>query len=178
MDLGASALGVAVPPERDGEPVRVVATFTPDLHALVDRLVAGHSDTVARASTGSYRVPIVALLAPRGLTPSLVHARQVKTAPGRQTDGNDAPWLQKLHARGLWQASFRPAAELCIVRTLRRHRAGLIEPRAPPSLHLPKALTLMDLQLREGLTASTGLTGQAILRALGQGARDPLTLAQ
>ena len=54
MDIGASAIGVAVPPERDAEPVRVFETFTPDLHALVDWLVACHIDTVAMESTGIY----------------------------------------------------------------------------------------------------------------------------
>jgi hypothetical protein len=34
MDSGARAMVVAVPPERDAEPVRVLATLTPALHAL------------------------------------------------------------------------------------------------------------------------------------------------
>jgi transposase len=54
MDIGASAIVVAVPLERDAEPVRVFETFTPDLHALVDWLVACHIDTVAMESTGIY----------------------------------------------------------------------------------------------------------------------------
>jgi transposase len=65
-----------------------------------------------------------------------------------------------------------------IWRTRLRHRAALIEHRAPHLLHLHKALTLMNIQLSEGLTEITGVTGQAILRAIVQGARDPLKLAQ
>jgi hypothetical protein len=66
---------------------------------------------------------------------------------------------------------------MCLWRTRLRHRAGLIEPRAPPILHLQKALTLVNIQLSEVLTDITGGTGQAVLRAIVQGERAPLTLA-
>jgi transposase len=178
MDIGASALVVAVPPERDAEPVRVFETFTPDLHALVDWLVACQIDTVAMESTGIYWVPIFERLEQQGITPYLVKARPVQTVPGRQTDWNDAQWLQKLHTLGLLHASFRPEAERCILRTLLRHRAGLIEHRAPHILHLQQALKLMNIQLSEVLTAITGVTGQTTLRAIVHGERDPLKLAQ
>ena len=91
---------VAVPPERDAEPVRVWETCTPDLHALGDWLGACHLDTVAMESTGIYGGPSFARLAQQGITPSLVPARQVKTVPGRQPDGHDAAWLQTLPRRG------------------------------------------------------------------------------
>jgi transposase len=178
MDIGASAIVVAVPPDRDAEPVRVFETFTPDLRALVDWLIACHIDTVAMESTGIYWVPIFELLEQHGITPYLVNARHVKTVPGRKTDWNDAQWLQKLHTLGLLHASFRPDAEMCILRTLLRHRAALIEHRAPHILHMQKALKLMNIQLSEVLTDITGVTGQAILRAIVHGERDPLKLAQ
>jgi transposase len=178
MDLGASAIVVAVPPERAAEPVRVFETFTPDLHALVDWLVACQIDTGAMESTGIYGVPICELLEQQGITPYLVNARHVKTVPGRKTDWNDAQWLQKLHTLGLLHASFRPDAEMCLLRTLLRHRAGLIEHRAPHLLHMQTALTLMNIQLREVLTDITGVTGQTIRRAIVHGERDPLKLAQ
>ena len=174
MDIGASAIGVAVPPERDAEPVRVFETFTPDLHALVDWLVQCGIDTGAMESTGVYWVPIFELLEQRGLTPYLVNARHVKTVPGRKSDWNDAQWLQKLHALGLLQGAFRPESEIGILRTLLRHRATLIAHRAPHILHMQKALKLMDLQLSAVLTAITGMTGPAILRAIVTGERDPV----
>jgi transposase len=119
-------------------------------------------------------VPIFELLEQHGLTPYLVKARHVKTVPGRKTDWHDAQWLQKLHTPGLLRASFRPDAEMCILRTLLRHRAALIAHRAPHILHLHKALTRMNIQLSEVLTDITGGTGQAILRAIVPGERDPL----
>lgn len=178
LDIGASAIVVAVPPERDAEPVRVFETFTPDLHALVDWLIQCGIDTVAMESTGVYWVPVFELLEQGGIQPYLVNARHVKTVPGRKSDWNDAQWLQKLHGLGLLHASFRPDAEMRILRTLLRHRAELIEHRAPHILHMQKALKLMNIQLSEVLTDITGVTGQAILRAIVHGERDPLKLAQ
>lgn len=177
LDSGASASGVALPPERDAEPVRVVEPFPPALHALVDGLLPCGIDTVALASTGVYAVPVFARLAPGGIPPSLVNARPVKTVPGRQSDGNEAQWLQKLHGLGLWPAPFRPDAARRSWRTLLRPRAAWIEPRAPHSLHRPQGLTLMPSQLREGLTARPGVTGHALVRASVRGEREPRTLA-
>ena len=112
LDIGSAEIVVAVPPDRDPEPVRVFLTFTPDLHALAAWLVACGIDTVAMESTGVFWIPIYELLEQHGIVPYLVNARHVKTVPGRKTDWNDAQWLQKLHALGLLQASFRPDAEI------------------------------------------------------------------
>jgi transposase len=138
IDIGARELVVAVPTDRDAAAVRALATCTPDLHALVDWLLQGGIDTVARASTGISWVPIFEVLELRGITPDLVTARQVMTGPGSKSDGNDAQWLQKLHTLGLVQDSLRPDAEMWILRTLLRHRAQLIEHRAPISSRCSK----------------------------------------
>ncbi len=54
LDIGSAEIVVAIPPDRDPEPVRVFRTFTPDLHALVAWLVACGIDTVAMESTGVF----------------------------------------------------------------------------------------------------------------------------
>ncbi len=169
---------VAVPPDRDAEPVRVFRTFTPDLHALVAWLVACGIETVAMESTGVFWIPIYELLEQHGILPYLVNARHVKTVPGRKSDWNDAQWLQKLHALGLLQASFRPDAEIRTLRTLVRYRAELIERRAPHINHMIQALKHMNIQLNLVLTDITGVTGLAMLRAIVAGERDPVRLAQ
>jgi transposase len=43
---------------------------------------------------------------------------------------------------------------------------------------MQQALKVMHIQVRDGLTASTGTTGMAIIRAIVAGERDPVTLAQ
>ena len=178
LDIGAETIVVAVPPERDAQPVRAFATFTPDLHALVAWLRACRIDTVVLESTGVYWIPIYELLEHAGIIPHLVNARHVKMVPGRKSDWNDAQWLQKLHALGLLRSSFRPDAEIVALRTLVRYRAELIQHRAPHILHMQKALQQMNLQLERVLSDITGTTGQLILRAIVAGERDPLVLAR
>jgi transposase len=178
LDIGSEEIVVAVPPDRDEQPVRIFATFTPDLLALVEWLVACGSDTVVMESTGVFWVPIYELLEQRGIRPYLVNARHVKSVAGRKSDWNDAQWLQKLHALGLLQGSFRPDAEVRTLRTLVRYRAELIERRAPHINHMIQALKHMNIQLNLVLSDSSGVTGLAILRAIVGGERDPMQLAQ
>jgi len=178
IDIGADEIVVAVPPARDAQPVRVFRTFTPDLHALVAWLLACGIDTVAMESTGVYWVPIYELLEQHGIVPYLVNGRHVKSVPGRKSDWNDGQWLQKLHALGLLAASFRPDAEIAALRTLVRYRAELIAHRAPHILHMQKALQQMNVQLERILSDIMGTTGQAIIRAIVDGERDPVILAQ
>src|SRR5215216_7605529 len=178
LDIGSEMIVAAVPPDRDEQPVRAFATFTPDLHALVAWLLACRIDTVAMDSTGVFWIPIYELLEQHGIVPYLVNARHVKTVPGRKTDWNDAQWLQKLHALGLLQASFRPDGEIRTLRTLVRYRAELIERRAPHINHMIQALKHMNIQLSLVLTDITGKSGLAMLRAIVAGERDPQQLAQ
>jgi len=76
---------------------------------------------------------------------------------------------------GLLQASFRPDAEMALLRAYLRHRAELIQHRAPHILHLQQALHQMNIQLDRVLADITGTTGMAILRAIVAGERDPLS---
>jgi transposase len=64
------------------------------------------------------------------------------------------------------------------LRTYLRHRAELIERRSPAILHIQKALHQMNLQLDVVLSDIMGETGQAILRDILRGERDPVKLAQ
>jgi transposase len=150
IDIGANEIVVAVPPDRDAQPVRAFPTFTQDLQALVHWLLVCRIDTVALESTGVYWIPISELLEQHGITPYLINARHVKTVPGRKSDWNDAQWLQKLHALGLLHASFRPDGEMVALRTVVRYRAELIQHRAPHALHMQKALQQMNIQTRTG----------------------------
>lgn len=178
MDIGADEIVVAVPPDRDPQPVRAFRTFTSDLEALVLWLLECGIDTVAMESTGVYWIPIYELLEQQGIVPYLVNGRHVKSVPGRKSDWNDAQWLQKLHALGLLRASFRPDTEISALRTLVRYRAELIAHRAPHILHMHRALQQMNLQLERVLSDIMGTTGQEIIRAIVTGERDPLVLAQ
>src|SRR5712691_10477849 len=178
LDIGASEIWVAVPIDRDPHPVRVFGTFTPDLETLADWLTACRVTTVAMESTGVYWIPIFELLEARGFEVYLVNAQHIKNVPGRKRDVQDCQWIQRLHSYGLLSASFRPEAEMVVLRAYLRHRAMLIEHRAPHVQHMQKALHQMNVQLTQVLSDITGLTGLAIIRAMVAGERNPVTLAQ
>ena len=127
VDIGAREIYVAVPPDRDAEPVRMFATFTEDLQRMVEWLEACGVKTVAMESAGVYWIPLYEMLDARGLKPCLVNARHMKNVPGRRTDWHDCQWIQYLHSVGLLRGAFRPADEVCAVRAIMRHRRSLVE---------------------------------------------------
>jgi transposase len=177
LDIGALEIWAAVPPDRSEGSVRRFDTFTVDLKALADWLIECGVDTVAMESTGVYWIPVFELLEARGLKVYLVNARHVHNVPGRKSDFLDCQWLQQLHSLGLLNGSFRPDAEMVALRAYLRHRAELIQHRAPHILHMQKALQQMNLHLHHVLSDITDITGQDILRAIIAGERDPRVLA-
>jgi transposase len=179
IDIGEAEHWVAVPPGRAPQPVRRFDTFTADLDALADWLIDCGVTTVAMASTGVYWIPLFELLEARGLEVLLIDPRQAKRAPGRpKTDRLDCQWLQRLHAYGLLAAAFRPAEQVCVLRSSLRHRQMLLTYGAHHIQHMHKALQQMHLKLSQVVSDLTSVTGMAILHAIIAGERDPLTLAK
>ena len=163
---------MAVPPDRDDEPVREFASFTADLNALADWLKACGVDTVAMESTGVYWIPLFELLESRGFTVLLVNARHVKNVCGRKSDVLDCQWLQQLMTYGLLSGAFRPPEQICVLRALWRQRGMLLRSQGRHVQHMQKALTQMNLQLTNVLADIVGESGQKILRAIVAGERD------
>ena len=177
IDIGAREIYVAVPSDSCSDNVRSFPTFTEDLHALRDWLQQCGVTSVAMESTGVYWIPLFQILDASGIEVCLVNARHCKNLPGRKTDVQDCQWLQYLHSVGLLRGSFRPAAQVCAVRTLLRHRDAIVRGAGRCVSHLHKALTQMNVQLHHVISDLTGVTGQAILTALLNGERDPQKLA-
>lgn len=177
IDIGSASHYVAVPADRDDEPVREFASFTADLQRLADWLQACGVDTVAMESTGVYWIPLYELLDARGFTVLLVNARHVKNVSGRKSDVLDCQWLQQLMSYGLLRGAFRPADAVCTLRSLSRQREMLLRSQARHVQHMQKALTQMNIQLANVISDVVGTTGQKILRAIVGGERDGHTLA-
>lgn len=136
IDIGSASHFVAVPPDRDDEPVREFASFTNDLNAMADWLKACAVDTVAMESTGVYWIPLFELLESRGFTVLLVNARHVKNVSGRKSDVLDCQWLQQLMSYGLLRGAFRPTEAVCVLRihvAFARH--VIARPRAPSAAY-------------------------------------------
>lgn len=178
IDCGSSEHYVAVPPDRDPNPVQSFSTFTHDLHRLADWLTACRVTSVAMEATGVYWIPIYEILEARGLEVHLVNARHVKNVPGRKSDVSDCEWLRELHSVGLLRGSFRPADVIVALRAYLRHRQTLVESTAMYIHRMQKALAQMNLQLTLVVTDITGDTGLRILRDIVAGHHDPTHLAR
>src|SRR5665213_1563752 len=178
IDVGASSHWVAVPAKATDDSVREFGAMTGDLNAMADWLLECGVDTVALESTGVYWIPVFEVLEQRGLKVWLVDARQMKYVPGRKSDVQDCQWLQKLMSLGFLRAAFRPTDEVCVVRAVARQRDVLIADQASWVQRMQKALVQMNIQLTEVLSDVMGTTGQAIIRAIVAGERDPKMLAR
>lgn len=178
IDVGSEEIYVCVPPGRDAARIRVFATFTSDLHALADWLVACQVESVAMESTSIYWIPLFDILEGKGIEVCLVNARHLKNVTGRKTDISDCEWLFQLHTYGLLRGSFHPPDEIRSLRALARHREMLVRYRAAHIQHMQKALDLMNVKLTTVLSDITGVTGMTIIRAIVAGEHDPHLLAQ
>lgn len=177
IDVGAREHYVAVPAERDEQPVRCFGAFTEDLHRLAQWLLQCGIKTVALESTGVYWIPLYQILESYHLTVKLVNARQVKHVPGRKSDVQDCQWLQQLESFGLLAGSFRPEAKICVLRSYMRQREMLIRNASRYIQQMQKALTQMNLKLHQVISDLSGHTGLRIVRAIVAGERDRLKLA-
>jgi transposase len=179
VDVHAEVHWVAVPPDRDPQPVRQFGTCTADLEALADWLQACRITTVALESTGVYWIPLFELLEARGFRVCLIDPRQAARAPGRpKTDVLDCQWLQRLHSYGLLAAAFRPDDQVCVLRSYLRQRQTLLSGGGQHIQHMQKALEQMNVKLTEVVSDITGKTGMSILKAILAGVRDAALLAK
>ena len=177
VDIGAEELFVAVPTDRDSQPVRRFSTFTRDLLELAEWLKRCGIRAVAMESTSVYWIPLYQILETHGFEVFLVNAQYVRNVPGRKTDVSDCQWIQYLHSVGLLRGSFRPPDVICEIRSLWRHRESVIQMAAQHVMHMQKSLDQMNLQLHHVLSDITGLSGQRILDAILAGERDQMKLA-
>ncbi len=177
VDIGADEIVVCVSTNETTQLVRGFGNYTVDLHAIADWLTEHNIKTVAMESTGVYWIPLFEVLEQKGFDCLLISSRSLRRVPGRKTDITDAQWIQTLHNYGLLESSFRPQADLVALRSLLRHRRNLVDHRSPHVLHIQKALLQMNIQLSQAVSDVTGVTGQAILRAIVAGVREPLQLA-
>jgi transposase len=177
IDIGAAEIYVAVPADRDEEPVRCFSSFTEDLRKIAEWLRQCGVERIAMESTGVYWIPLWQILSDAGFEVCLVNARYFKNVPGKKTDVEDCQWLQFLHSVGLLRGSYRPAQAICGVRTLLRYRVELIRFAAEHIQHMQKALEQMNVKLNHVISDLTGVTGLAIVDAILGGERDLRKLA-
>jgi transposase len=178
IDIGNETHYVAVPPTRDSQPVRRFGCTTAELKEMAVWLKQCAIRTVAMQSTGVYWIAVYDILEQAGLEVYLVNARDTKNLPGRKSDVQESQWLMKLHTYGLLRNSFRPSQEIRTMRSYWRQRNDLVQSAGRYIQRMQKALTQMNIQLANVLSDVSGMTGQAIIKAILAGERDPHKLAE
>ena len=177
IDVGNESHFVAVPSDRDPNPVREFGCWTAALVEMAQWLKSCRIDTVAMQATGVYWIPSYDILEQHGIRVVVVNARHTRNVPGRKTDVQECQWLMKLHTYGLVRDSFRLQQDMEPVRTIWRLRDRHVKEAAEEVQHMQKALTKMNIQLANVISDISGVSGQAIISAILKGERDPHKLA-
>jgi transposase len=177
IDIGNESHYVAVPAGRDEQPVREFGSWTAELERMAQWLKSCGIETVVMQSTGVYWMAVYDVLQRHGLQVNLVDARGTKNLPGRKSDVQECQWLLKLHTYGLLRSCFLPPEPIRRLRTIWRLRDQHVKEAGRSVQHMQRALTEMNVQLHNVISDLAGVTGQAIVRAILKGQRDPVQLA-
>lgn len=172
IDIGAKKVFTAI----EGQSVVSHFTFTEDFYKLRDYLLEHKVETVAMEATGVYWVILYDILQEAGIDVWLVDGRQTKQVPGRKTDVKDCQWIQQLHSYGLLNRCLVVDGEIKELRSYLRQREGHINSSAKYINQMQKALTLMNIRLKEVLSQLHGASGMAIIEAILSGERDKQVL--
>lgn len=167
IDIGSQKVFTAI----DGEPVISHLTFTEDFYKLRDYLLEHKIQTVAMEATGVYWVILYEILEEAGIDVWLVDGRQTKQVPGRKTDVKDCQWICELHSYGLLNRCLVVDSDIKELRAYTRMREDHIASASKHINQMQKALTLMNIRLKEVLSQVHGFSGMAIIEAILQGER-------
>jgi len=168
IDIGARNIFVSV----GSESVQSFETFTESFYEARDYLLSKGVETVAMEATGVYWVILYEVLVQAGLDVWLVDGRQTRQVPGRKTDVKDCQWIQQLHSYGLLNRCFVPEEAVKEIRAYQRIREDHIRNASMHINHMQKALTEMNIRLKEVLSQIHGASGIAIIEAILAGERD------
>jgi transposase len=86
IDVGNNSHFVAVPPDRDDNPVREFGSRTAALKQLACWLLECHIDTVVMQATGVYWMALEDVLLQHSLRVVVVNAQHTRNVPGRKSD--------------------------------------------------------------------------------------------
>lgn len=168
IDIGAKKVFVYA----EGQQVQSYFTFTEDFERLRDYLLGCGMETVAMEATGVYWNILYEILEEAGLDVWLVDGRQTKQAPGRKTDVKDCQWIQELHSYGILKRCFVAKEDVKELRSYQRLREDHIRSLTMHINHMQKALTGMNLRIKEVLSQLHGASGIKMIEAILEGERD------
>jgi transposase len=181
MDMGSETHWVCAPtPDGSGREVGDFGATTPELIGMAEWFKARRVESVAMESTGVYWIAPHEVLEAHGVEVLLVDTRQLAQEPGRdkKTDPADCEWIQRLHSCGLLRGSFRPAEEICMLRTLVRDQATPVAACGDWVRRMQKSPDQMNVRVHRAVSDISGATGMAIMCATAAGERDARKPAQ
>lgn len=178
IDVGNQSHFVAVPGDRDAQPVREFGCWTSDLIRMAEWLKQCRIETVLVQATGVYWIALKDIVEQHGIEVVVANAQHTKNLPGRKSDVQECQWLMKLHTYGLVRGSFQLAENMEGVRAVWRLRNRHVDEAVRAVQHMQKALTQMNVQLANVLSDISGKSGQAIIAEILKGGRDPEKLAE
>lgn len=168
IDIGAKKVFIYV----EGQKVRSFYTFTEDFESLCEYMFDHKVETVAMEATGVYWGILYEILEEAGIDVWLVDGRQTKQVPGRKTDVKDCQWIQELHSLGLLNRCFVAKDDVKELRSYHRLREDHIRSSSMHINHMQKALTEMNIRLKEVLSQIHGVSGLKIIEAILKGERN------
>lgn len=174
LDIGAQDVYVGL---ENGE-VQSFKTFTEDFKNLTSYLIENNVETIAMEATGVYWVVLYDVLVEAGLDVWLVDGRQTKQVPGRKTDVKDCQWIQQLHSYGLLNRCYVATGDIKELRGYQRLREDHIRNSSMHVQHMQKALTEMNIRLKEVISQIHGRSGMRIIKAILDGERDRFNLLE
>ncbi len=168
IDIGAKKVFVFV----EGQKVKSYFTFTEDFELLTKDLVGLKVESVAMEATGVYWSILFEILEEAGIDVWLVDGRETKQVPGRKTDVKDCQWIQELHSLGLLNRCFVAKDDVKELRSYERLRGDHIRSSSMHINHMQKALTEMNIRLKEVLSQIHGASGIKMIKAILNGERN------
>ena len=181
LDVGKASVSVCArtPGARQGRhsETRTFKTTTGSLKVMRDWLLDQGVTIAAIESTSTYwKAPFYCL--EEVMEVWLLNAAHMKAVPGRKTDVRDAEWIAQLLEHGLLRPSMVPPPAIRQLRMLTRYRVQLMGDRTREAIRLEMMLEDASIKLSSVASSMTTLSARAILQAMIEGERDPLTLAQ
>jgi len=143
IDLASEIHWVCAPNmDGTGREVEKFGATTPELKRMAEWLKQRQVESVAMESTGVYWIAPYEVLERYQFEILLVDTRELARVPGRKkSDHVDCQWIQRLHSCGLLTGSFRPAEQVCRIRTLVRDRGNLVAAAADWLRRMQKSRT-------------------------------------
>lgn len=181
LDVGKASVSVCVrtPGAHRGRrsETRTFKTTTGSLRVMRDWLLEVGVTIAAIESTSTYwKAPFYCL--EDVMEVWLLNAAHMKAVPGRKTDVRDAEWIAQLLEHGLLRPSMVPPPAIRHLRMLTRYRVQLMGDRTREAIRLEMMLEDASIKLSSVASSLTTVSARAMLAAMIEGERDPLTLAE